>query len=87
MRPGWSWRRPIPWCSLSGANLRGANLSDANLQGVNLSDANLQETILTGVKGLTQEQLDRACGDAETKLPHGLTVVTCPEEQGASEDG
>ena len=55
--------------NLSGANLSGANLSDANLSGANLSGANL-----TGAKNLTQEQLDKACGNADTKLPEGLTL-------------
>jgi hypothetical protein len=29
------------------------------------------------VKGLTQAQLNVACGDAKTKLPPGLKVHTC----------
>ena len=34
-------------------------------------------TDLRHVKGLTQKQLDVACGDATTKLPPGLHVHTC----------
>ena len=48
------------------ADLTGADL-DANLSGANLSDA----------KNLTQEQLDKACGNADTKLPEGLTLKAC----------
>ena len=43
---------------LTGANLTGANLADANLTGTNLSG-----TDLTSATGLTQAQLDTACGD------------------------
>jgi hypothetical protein len=31
--------------------------------------------------------LDHACGDEETKLPEGLTIETCREEQEGSTDG
>lgn len=63
---------------LSGAELCGAILSSANLSGANLSGANLSGADLSGaddpgasfrpadrgpVRGLTQEQLDRACAD------------------------
>jgi uncharacterized protein YjbI with pentapeptide repeats len=41
-----------------------ADLLGANLSGANLSDAQY----------LIQEQLDRACGSANTKLPEGLTL-------------
>ncbi len=78
--------------SLAGAKLQKANLGSANLQGANLLGANLQEADLSGAnlteaKELTQLQLDQACGDEETKLPEGLTIETCPEEQEGSTDG
>jgi uncharacterized protein YjbI with pentapeptide repeats len=57
----------LSWSDLSKANLNGADLSKAKLSGANLSDA----------RGLTQNQLVHACGDAETKLPSGLTVRPC----------
>jgi uncharacterized protein YjbI with pentapeptide repeats len=47
--------------------LLDAILRDANLSGADLSDA----------KNLTQTQLDKACGKAETKLPEGLTLKPC----------
>jgi uncharacterized protein YjbI with pentapeptide repeats len=57
------------------ANLSGANLSDANLRGTNLSNADLR-----AAENLTQGQLDKACGNADTKLPEGLTLKdTCKE--------
>jgi uncharacterized protein YjbI with pentapeptide repeats len=36
--------------------------------------ARFEGTDLSLVKDLTQAQLDTACGDANTKLPAGLTV-------------
>jgi uncharacterized protein YjbI with pentapeptide repeats len=47
---------------LSGADLTGAYTLLIRIEGTDLS----------GVMGLTQQQLDIACGDAETKLPEGL---------------
>ena len=41
-----------------------ANLTSVNLTGADLRDA----------RDLTQEQLDKACGNADTKLPGGLTL-------------
>ena len=69
--------------NLFGANLQGANLFRANLQGARLFRANLQKADLRGAKGLTQDQLDRSCGDAETKLPPGLKIKPCEGESGA----
>jgi uncharacterized protein YjbI with pentapeptide repeats len=57
---------------LVGADLSGADLSRANLSRANLSDANLIEA-----KNLTQTQLDKACGNANTNLPEGLTLKPC----------
>ncbi len=77
----------LSWANLCGANLSEAdcteaNLSDANLieanlgktdlseidlRGANLSDANLSEAT-----GLTQEQIDSARGDRNTRMPEGI---------------
>ena len=65
---------------LRGANLQEADLREANLQEARLRGANLQGAELRGLIGLTQEQLDLACGDAETKLPPGMFIKPCPEE-------
>ena len=56
--------------NLSNADLTGARLTKANLSGTDLSGANL-----LGARGLTQTQLDEACGDANTKLPEGFTPL------------
>jgi uncharacterized protein YjbI with pentapeptide repeats len=74
--------------NLGGANLGRANLISANLSGAHLSGANLSDANLSGadlrddlgvVVGLTQTQLDEACGDANTKPPEGFTrPKLCP---------
>jgi uncharacterized protein YjbI with pentapeptide repeats len=62
---------------LSGANLAGAKLDGADLTGAGTSITSFLGTDLTHVKGLTQKQMDVACGDAATKPPPGLHVHTC----------
>ena len=64
---------------LSAANLRGADLTDAILRGAVLTDADLTDADLSGALYLTQEQLNTACGDKDTKLPDGLTIPMCDE--------
>lgn len=64
--------------NLVGTNLKGARLDGASFVGSNLQSANMEETFIertdfTGVKGLTQEQLNEAFGDAYTILPDKLT--------------
>lgn len=49
------------------SDLAGADVSGANFSGADLSIA----------KGLTQTQLNRACGDANTRLPKGKTIPSC----------
>ncbi|MGB8366173.1 MAG: pentapeptide repeat-containing protein [Rhizomicrobium sp.] len=62
---------------LAGANLAHARLDDADLTGADLTIASVKGTDLSRAKGLTQKQLDQACGDAETRAPPGLTVKPC----------
>ena len=49
-----------------------ANLADASMDGTNLSNADLSL-----VAGLTQTQLDGACGNMHTRLPAGLALGYC----------
>ncbi len=58
--------------SLVGAYLQGANLAGARLDGANLSGAEMSRA-----RGLDQAQLARACGDASTTLPRGLSLPPC----------
>jgi pentapeptide repeat protein len=73
----------LPGANLGGANLSFADLSLANLSGANLSRADLSLADLSlanlsRAENLTQGQLDKACGNADTKLPEGLTLkVMC----------
>ena len=62
---------------LSAANLAGAKMDSADLTGAKTSITSFLGTDLRKVKGLTQTQLDVACGDAATKLPPGLVIHTC----------
>jgi uncharacterized protein YjbI with pentapeptide repeats len=62
---------------LSGANLAHARLDGADMTGAVMTITSIKGTDLTKVKGLTQKQLNAACGDADTKVPAGLTVHTC----------
>jgi hypothetical protein len=74
---------------LWGANLKGANLYEADLRGADLRATSLREANFLAARlqgadlrfseGLTQEQLNDACGDSLTLLPPGLTIKTCPE--------
>ena len=74
---------------LTGANLTNANLIRASLVGATLTGTRMEGTVLTrthiedtdltGAIGLTQAQLRLACGNANTKLPPGLTVKPCLE--------
>ena len=79
------------------AALKGANLSYSNIARANFSEAQLENveftrayTYLTRIEGadlsttigLTQDQLEIACGDGNTQLPDGLERPTswpCPE--------
>jgi uncharacterized protein YjbI with pentapeptide repeats len=62
---------------LSGANMAGAKMDGADLTGAVTSITSFLGTDLRRVKGLTQKQLDMACGDAKTLVPPGLKVHTC----------
>ncbi len=63
--------------NLERAILVGAYLGSANLKGATLTGANLSGAELETALGLTQIQLNAACGDASTKLPNGLTIPSC----------
>ena len=62
---------------LSGANLAHAQLDGADLTGAVLTITSVRGTDLTRVKGLTQHQLDQACGDAATKVPAFMKAHIC----------
>lgn len=65
---------------LRGARLRGVNLRQAQLEGVELAGADLRGADLRGASGLSQADLNRACGDSRTALPPGLSIPSCATE-------
>ena len=65
-------RADLTNASFVGAYLESANFAGANLTGVNLSGAEMDRAT-----GLSQGQLNRACGDNSTRLPRGLSVPAC----------
>ena len=62
------------YSNLSRAQLQGAVLQDVTMTGSYLYLTQLGGVDLSAVKGLTQAQIDIACGDAQTRLPDGLTA-------------
>lgn len=62
---------------LSGANLAHARLDGADLSGAVMDITSIKGTDLSKALGLTQKQLDQACGDTDTRAPAGLTVHFC----------
>lgn len=63
--------------NLEGATLVGAYLGGARMSGAALTGANLSGAELESAQGLSQSQLNTACGDATTTLPAGLTIPAC----------
>ena len=63
---------------LTRTSFVGAWLGGADLGGADLTDADLSGAYLFTARGLTQAQLDAACGDETTALPDGLTLSLCP---------
>lgn len=59
------------------ADFRRANFRDADVTGMNFEDADLSGADLRNVRGLTQAQLNAACGDGATQVPRGLRVQPC----------
>lgn len=62
---------------LSDATLVGGSFVGANFDGAKLVNANLSGAEMSKAQGLTQGQLNQACGDATTQLPSGLNVQHC----------
>ncbi|MEM5517303.1 pentapeptide repeat-containing protein [Henriciella sp. AS95] len=70
-------RSDFSGADLTRANMVGAYVGTSNFAGANLTDVNISGADLSIARGLTQHQLDRACGDNSTMLPKGLKVRPC----------
>ncbi|MEM9937749.1 MAG: pentapeptide repeat-containing protein [Pseudomonadota bacterium] len=69
-------------CSFKDADLThavavGTYFGSSDLSGAILKDVNLSGADLSIARGLTQTQLNQACGDMTTRLPKGKTVPHC----------
>ena len=62
---------------LTHASFVGAYLQGASFQGAHLEGANFSGAEMSRARGLTQRQLDAACGDDATTLPRGLRLAAC----------
>jgi uncharacterized protein YjbI with pentapeptide repeats len=74
------YKADLRGADLRGADLQGAGLQKVDLQGANLQGANLQGANLQGENNLTQDQLDVACLDGNTRLSDGLIRPSSPPE-------
>nr|WP_246408521.1 pentapeptide repeat-containing protein [Parvularcula dongshanensis] len=63
--------------SMRAADFTGSTFDGADLSGALLDGSHLTGADLRGAIGLTQVQLDMACGDEATQLPDGLHVEAC----------
>lgn len=60
-----------------GADLRHADFTDADVTRTNFEDADIAGADLRNAEGLTQAQLNSACGDRLTRVPPGMRVRSC----------
>lgn len=66
--------------SFRAAKLQGSDFTRAVLTGADFTGAELADVDLETAQDLTQAQLQRACGNAGTRLPAGLTLPLCDGE-------
>ena len=62
---------------LANSTWVGAYLGSSQFRGANLAGANFSGAEMDRASGLTQGQLDQACGDQATTLPAGLRIPLC----------
>ena len=67
--------------NLEGATFVGAYLGGVRFTGAALTGANFSGAEMADAVGLTQAQLNTACGDATTTLPAGMTIPACGNNQ------
>jgi len=69
----------------SGANFIGADLENSDLTSATFDDADLTKADLSLAKNLTQEQINSAMGNEETKLPGGVEMPASWKNTGCSD--
>jgi uncharacterized protein YjbI with pentapeptide repeats len=74
-------RTDFTGADFTNATMVGAWFGGALMTGATLTGTNLSGAYLYSARGLTQGQLDAACGDEATVLPDGLTIKLCPGAQ------
>ena len=62
---------------LDNADFYGAKLDGTNLHLTSMKQTDFSNADLTKALGLTQTQLNKACGDDRTLLPEGMTIPNC----------
>ncbi len=70
--------------TLDEAIFKNVEFGNAAFHGASLKDTNFTGADLSQVRGLSQSQLDTACGDPSTQLPMGLFVKYCEDVTVAS---
>lgn len=63
--------------NFTGADLRRVNFNEADVTLANFDQANIAGANLQTAEGLTQRQLNSACGDVQTHVRRGLRVRMC----------
>lgn len=63
--------------NFTDADLAFVNFTSADVTRATFTRANISGADLAEARGLTQAQLNQACGDAETQAPQGLRVRVC----------
>ncbi len=66
--------------TLDKAVFHRAVLFETHLERASLVHTDFSDADLSMATGLTQKQLDQACGNEATKLPEELTLITCAEK-------
>ena len=67
--------------NLFEARFKGADLSDARFDGAKFFVTRFEGANLETAKGLTQLQLNSACGDQHTRLPDGFSIRKCGDSE------
>ena len=70
-------RSEFQGADFSGADLSGVSFANANVARATFDGANITGANFETAEGLTQRQLNSACGDYTTRVPRGLRVREC----------